>query len=555
MEKHLTSYLFGEYARIAHVMDMRAQQEEVVSEIVIALWHVSSDATKLRWRAVARNLRIKDVEAIWATTSMSIAERTKWDAEAIAAWRDQVIEDVAKRPTYLAELRLGLIQMLSQGLQAEIQPGSGGRQLLMRVPGYEGLHLNVSSHDSARSLSVAATEPLLAYDHTAYEESCQSLAIILRSFGNMGGVHHLDLALNFTSHPDSDVRQSAITSLRNIAGDHPLPVDTAYKAGRRLIVRRDPHGRRLSSEALPPRAALAPLAAYVHPSVSAFLDAAIEQTADEHARHGVTALFGHVRGLTPRGRSLVAQRYGVEEGFDDVEAHTLQIALGDYPRTTRLTSLKVLSALRPLRLSTMDALLAYYEHDLKHINALYSKELCASNCLTSRGECAILSIPICVSNCELDCEWDQKMAVNIAAILHDRVKAEIVSQRRLASLDETGLADREENDMLVSRRLEEAHARLTASHKAYGAARDTTVHPHAFKPRVLSEATLLNRQPLSVARRRVLLSLDNENGRTPAHVMYRARKLGVLTLLGEFSTALSCLHAVSLKEHHTSHFR
>ena len=519
LESALVGYLYGQYGKVSVVREARRTQEEIVGEIVVSLWHVVPDDQKLRWRAIAHNIRLRDAEMIWATSELSLSDRVAWDAEAMAAWRDQIIEDSAGNPAVLANLRLDIVNELSRALDifssggntaTGASPIGSGRRMLTQVEGQPGLHLNSSAHSHARRLAIATDTATAFYDVGSYEASDATTAVILRAFGNLGSAEHSPLIMNFTTHTDAVVRHSAIEALRSLPADHPVPLSTSTTGS-------VGGGRRLQTgggASVKPRVLFAGIEAYVPPSVQTYVESSITELADSHATYGVTQVFG------------------LQAAATDVEAHLLSIIQSpDVPLDTKETAVNVLAQLRPLSASTIDSLLRYYEQHLTHIDGAYDRDACAARCLTDKPKCRVLPIPRCKAECEVDCEWQHKLALSIARFIDQRIRKEAQSARRLAS---SAIVDPSEH--ASHPRLAAAARRLEDSLHPSFLPRDSVIDPAFFRPRVLhpSEVTsgaMQGRRLSALTSPGRRLAFRTDNGLPPTHALYRARKLGVLTLV------------------------
>ena len=246
--------------------------------------------------------------------------------------------------------------------------------------------------------------------------------------------------------------------------------------------------------------------------------------------------------------------YGYEPA-DDVEGHVSDVIFAeDVDLGTKIAALSVLTNLRPLRPSTVDALLTYYQSKLSHITALYSKEECGGRCVVRRPECAILSISLCQSDCETACEYEHKLAKGIASLLQLRVRSEQQTERRRMQAVTTGVDEVEELLVSGSTKLAAAASRLREASSASPslfAPRDIVIDPTAFKHRLLTgtgrlaHGRTLRSSTVASARERARslrtvthggdLSPSPSSSVTVAHgqLMYRARRLGILTLIGE----------------------
>ena len=226
-ESSLVSFLYRQYGRVSALAEARRKQEEVVGEMVVSLWHMVPERDKIRWRAVSRNQPIRDAERIWVTMGLTLAQRVAWDAQAMASWRDYIMMELSAKPTLLADMRVSIVAQLNEALlEGQVthtleaaaaslpQELAGDRRRLHELlQGPSGHHTRIASnrthHFNARRLAEAALLDV-AYDFDEWRSSLSTSSVILRAFGNLGSPEHLPLVLNYTSHVDPAVRDSAI---------------------------------------------------------------------------------------------------------------------------------------------------------------------------------------------------------------------------------------------------------------------------------------------------------------------------------------------------------
>ena len=562
-EASLVSYLYGQYASIATDAEARRKQEEVVSELIVALWHMIPDQEKHRWRARARDIPLREAETVWVTAELTLADRTAWDASAMAAWRDLVLQDIAANPSVLGEMRLLVLAQLSAVLDA------GGAPLLAVGDGASAkrrLHTDDGVMDDdafahARRLAhagLAATH----YDHAQWQSSLSSTNIILRAFGSLGSPQHLSLILNYTSHADPNVRASAIEALRGLPADHRLPGAYAdgetATGGRRLRSATARTAKRVAaaSQGAPPplRALFAGLEAYVSPAVAGYVEASVAEVEAAHSAHRVSAVFGdaHV------AAGVAARELAREDGpaAPDVEAAALASFLAvDALPPVRVAALNALSHMRPLHPATVDALMTFLHDKLDHVatERPFDAHACGLTLMARRPECRVMSLSRCFAECEFQCQWDSKIAMAIGRLLSSRLHADFRSEARRLAIDAAaGVAANVSYSRALSAAAErlrqaELHAPKSARTGRSLQPRDYVIDPlefasHVTTPqpaggeasaggarhhgRALQGAAAAVATTMSGSRRLWRTS----SGSAPAELVERARGLGYLTL-------------------------
>ena len=521
-EAAIVSYLYTQYGAVASLNEARRALEELVSEMVIALWHVTPDDQKMRWRAQARSMRIREAESVWFASDQPFADRLQWDAQAMAAWRDQIIYEASRDPGVLAGLRVSLIHMLEA---AAVGSEGSGRRLTVLAG-----DVDREAFSEARRLSTLASHAAV-YDHDAWEAGTTTTTVILRAFGNLGSAEHLPLIMNFSYSPLLDVRLAAIDALRSLPADASVVGDAA--AGRRLSVSGD---RTVRSRAL-----FAGLEAFVAPAVVTHVDASIRGLSELHEAHGVTALFGNVHASAGSASS--------SDPRVSVEAHLVALitASRDVHGRVRVAAAEALAQLRPLSPSCVDALLDFFEAQLAQTAAM-TKDMCASDCVAHAPECRILPVSRCKADCDERCDWKRNLAAAVAQMVHDRVV------RELRMLQDTSDGLGNDAALADSPMLRGAVARLTAAHRRtlrdggrWEAPSDRTIQPALFRPRVLLHSTSDGSSPFNAnghgsrrelqgtltARPARAMSFATLDGAPMPQQLSRARRLGVLTLLDE----------------------
>lgn len=286
------------------------------------------------------------------------------------------------------------------------------------------------------------------------------------------------------------------------------------------------------------RTLLEGIAHFASDSVHEYLDKAIRRLEESHAEHGVTSVFG----AAPLSSHVATTVHGSR--VTDVEAHTLAIVLAvDTPLHHKESAVTVLTSMRPLQPATINALMTFAETQLAHIDEHYDKVTCSLRVAATKPECTILSLARCRADAELECEWQMRLTAAIAKLLHTRVFSEAQSARRLLAADAG-----EEHPFTFSPLLSAAHARLHRLDTAAPAVafvghalhpRDSVIDPASFTLGVVPEGSEAD----SGRRGRVLqgtaasvtggrqLSFRTQSGLAPSTLLYRARRLGFLTLL------------------------
>ena len=460
IEAKFVDFLYREHNRMSVVMDRRRRITEMVSEGVATLWELSSEEVRMHWRARCRHFSRRDAEKAWVVANLTHTERVAWDAEAIVAWTETVVEAGSDQPDVLASFTTDVAHRATLSVAAAAPLSSpstaGSLRRLQALADHTSAYVsNASSvqaavHASARRLFAAET-------HTTdtYRRALMATATIIHVLGNLGSSDHLGLLLDYTLHSHPEVRTPAIEALRSLPADAPLPPKHAQLADHarrlRLTSSSSSDGNAASRDVFsgidasvhhafsstPPRRRLwdgmhpydLPAAAH---ALSSSATARLERL---HARHRLTSVFG-ARVLTPVDHTGADGPFsscgGPDDGGHDLESHLLTLLSGaDVPIDNKVAAVDVLMGLRPLRPCTIDFLLHLYSSQLSHIQAGYHKDFCIAQCVSRKAECRVIPHSRCKADCNMQCEHEHQLAANIGALLDGRLRKE----RRMSSAE------------------------------------------------------------------------------------------------------------------------
>ena len=488
-EAELTSFLFDEYSRIAHLKEDAAARRAYLSEMVLMMWQMADEHEKMRWRAIARNHKLLDTERVWITTALSDRERTVWDSEAMASWVDYLQAHADADASYVRRLQAQVVLHMSRRLHGDDSHPAHRR--LANASRYL-LKEQLPLHHGTRRLAELSE---VVHEKDVMEGVTHTTSIILRTLGNIGSPEYLPFILNFTYDSSEELRNSALNALRF------LPADAVLPSAEPVITRRLLKG--------------------IQTGASSLLFSGLEKDVSD------VMVQYHARVLSSVSKPAISK----PSSTTTVEASLLALLQhADTPLDTKATVVTILTDMRPLQPSTVDVLLDLFEAELSHIDGYHTPEICSASCVDREPSCRVLPRSVCLQDCQLKCDQEYKLAKAIAVFIDKRVKQE----RKLAETlqegasvilpDEELLASAPELQRAAERLV--AHARKTAGQPGAIAASDLHFNPTSFRPRVLSQQVGLPSAG-SISGK----SFSTPSGLAPSTAAYRARRLGVITLL------------------------
>ena len=351
-EARLLAILFAEAGRVERALEAQVARERAAGEVALALWPRLTEAERHKWRARARDLPRRVAEAAWIKGSLEPGARRAWDALAVAAHRDFLLEQAAYHPERLAAAHFGALLQLSgpsviaNATALHALRGASARALGLPWAGASadssaGEFLPAAQFAAAAEAAAKVAAAAAAAEANApavgpaaertWRAAVAHTSVVLRASANLGHADILPLLLNFTKSSHSLLRHDATAALRGMPTRAQLPLRAAQvlRGGDSGGAAEAPR-RALSSRLLDSSLEAFGADSAVHADISAYLFDALLPHDDPHAaaffpeaapRHLTALNYG------PRGARRAEARTATAEGAEETEQNAGQALL------------------------------------------------------------------------------------------------------------------------------------------------------------------------------------------------------------------------------------
>lgn len=597
-----------EYSRVSAVLEARRYQRRLAGEIVAATWQLLPYERKMAYRAQAREVDVKEASSAWASPSLTDDDRAAWDAQAAALLREHTMDraegdleameiaraDVLAHMHAVHAVDVGIIPIHNasaprseEDSDASADETPAVRRLtlssvemdaLLSSQSLEGNPLNITvlrGHwlRELRRYSPPPEEGAISIDASLQHAATYHAEVVMRAIGNLGHTDALPMLLNHTWSADHELRLAAVSALSGMPGDQDIihhmslgsrrqlaGVASSWSSSTAFTSVVDAHsGRQLLSDngadatsiRLPVSGGPAVLAHYAT-SAASFVSRDHASWLVDDGSHAIADPF-------KEGRLL---QHGFSTSRYDTQSLLLGLLWDHHDHRTKHAAVAALATVQPLKQSTLDSLMDYFESHLGDTVARpeasastaegadgeggeaaasaedddddYSALSCREACTAAdEAVCAGAPGPRCASMCEVHCGHREELALAIARLLHVRVRRELSAARAAVSDDAvTGHVKHVPALALAARRLQrhrhDTRRRLAGSVDAGSNPSETIINSLTFKPSVVEEAAQDGARRLAAPRS--LSHATNDGHPHPRHLS-RARRLGIFTLV------------------------
>jgi hypothetical protein len=503
----LLAYVNPLLARARTIHDKESGHYRLATEAAALMWPEIPEHQQSHYMGVAEGLPVREMNNLLSfeeeAGGYTSPEAMHVQIRGIAAFRDAILRDTAKDPSQLETTRYRAAQ------RAVMRAGKG-------MLGAWNTTRAEAVHQARRA---AARD--LTYDTAEISEAYHVTDTLLRVLSNLAHPEGLKTAFNFIDHHDLRLREAALHVL--------------HRAGPAAFVPEEYAGRRLGVTT--PDSPLTLLAEYGGDmTASGVAEAAAAAEADSSSS-SIPAPFTLGRLLADHW-SLFPHAVSGTEAVD-VEEHLLEMVMGHHDLATATAAVHTLTALRPLRHATVDALLDYWEEEHMHFE---NPEQCVAACTATKPSCSVIPFSHCEAACDATCAARGKLQVAVAEFIHHRVELELEDPgaaddswagsagSMTAAADSLHGAARRVSTVLESEEIVDFLQAGLSSDPAVAAAAAACTNATCAR-RLASGASHARRLAAIANARGRQLSYRSLDGRPLQRQLSRARRLGIFTLL------------------------
>lgn len=431
-DERLLSKLYPHLARAKQALDARAEHVRMATELAVATWPTLPVHRRLAYMSAGDGIPTRDLQRLLLISveqdnagrdrghgarALSLSAREELELRGAAVLRDILLKMSFGRPDKLEEMRFALARSLAtsnipggpaanvESLQSDPETVANSRRLA------KAFEAGGDAEKVHRDRVAAAR--LLVHEPSNVAQAVSDTELVLRVLANAGLRPATSIALNFTMHESGRLREAAMHVLQRVGASAPIPADHANvrllhavaeegidPAAQLLLSYLEPH----SAAAISRRSLSQAEVNGARPETVSAAEQPVTSSADHHYFRHLASFTDPAASRSIHVRSLASHRSlfphaTIGTHAVDIEEHLLEVATSHHDVATQIAAISALSHARPLRHSTVDALLEYYEQRLSTVN----QKACTYQCASDLPACRVLPLAACYQRCERKC--------------------------------------------------------------------------------------------------------------------------------------------------------